>query len=388
MGRPMAELSNPLIIDRAADAPGQPPGDVRAKPRLGAMAVRAGAGVGLLALVVAGGLAGAHYWSVGRFIQSSDDAYVKADSTIVAPKVAGYVARLDVDDNETVQAGQPLARIDQRDLRTALDETDAGVAAATGAIARLDAQIVLQGSLVRQGEAGVAEAQAGLALAQRDDARRRQMASVGFGSDQQADQAATDASQKTAALARQEAALAGARQQGEVLKAARAEAMAQLARAQAQQRQAGLNLGYSTLVAPVSGTVAARSVRVGQYVQPGVQLMAIVPLQKAYVVANLKETQLTHVAPGQPVRIKVDSFPGDDIEGRVASIAPATGLEFALLPPDNATGNFTKIVQRLPVKIQLPPEQLRSGRLRPGMSVSVSIDTRPAPAPQRPRGGA
>ena len=165
------------------------------------------------------------------------------------------------------------------------------------------------------------------------------------------------------------AAASTARQQTGVLKAQRDLAQAQLARAQAALGQAQLNVSYATITAPIDGTVGARTVRVGQYVQAGTQLMALVPLQKVYVVANFKETQLTRVARGQPARIKVDAFPGDDIVGRVDSIAPASGLEFALLPPDNATGNFTKIVQRIPVKIVFDGKDTLSGRLRPGMSV-------------------
>jgi membrane fusion protein (multidrug efflux system) len=333
----------------------------------------AGAGVIVLAAAVWGG---AQYWLVGRFIESTEDAYVKADATIVTPKVAGYVASLLVDDNQPVKAGQVLARIDDQDFRAALDEATGSVAAAQASVANLDAQLAAQGSNIRQADAAVAAANASFDLAQRNDGRRREMARVGYGSDEQADNASTDAKEKAATLERLQAAATAARQQVDVLASQRQLAQAQLARAEAAKRQAEFNLGYSTLVAPIDGVIGARTARQGQYVQVGTQLMAVVPLQRTYVVANFKETQLTNVKPGQPVRIKVDTFPGHDVEGRVESLAPASGLEFSLLPPDNATGNFTKIVQRIPVKIVFDPRNPLAGRLRPGMSVSAEIETR------------
>ena len=333
----------------------------------------AGAGVIVLAAAAWGG---AQYWTVGRFIQSTADAYVKADASTVAPKVAGYVGELLVDDNQPVKAGQVLARIDDRDFRAALDEATASVAAAQASVANLDAQIAAQGSNIHQADASVAAARASLALAQRNDSRRSEMARVGYGSDEQADDASTDAKEKAATLERLQAAATAARQQVQVLTTQRQLAQAQLARAEAAKQQAELNLGYATIISPIDGVVGARTARQGQYVQVGTQLMAIVPLQRTYVVANFKETQLTNVQPGQPVRIKVDTFPGHDVEGRVDSLAPASGLEFSLLPPDNATGNFTKIVQRIPVKIVFDPRNPLAGRLRPGMSVTAEIDTR------------
>jgi membrane fusion protein (multidrug efflux system) len=332
-------------------------------------------GVSLVVLVAAA-VAGEGYWTTGRFVQTTDDAYVKADSTIVAPKISGYIASLFVDDNQAVKAGQALVRIDDRDYRTALGEADANVAAATAAVANLDAQIAAQASRIREADASVISAQASLSLSQRNSQRRLTMAKVGFGSVEQADDATTDAQEKTAALTSFQAAAATARQQVQVLTAQRALAQAQVARSEAQRDQARLNLGYTDIVAPIDGTVGARSTRVGQYVQAGTQLMALVPMRHVYVVANYKETQLTRVRKGQSARIEVDTFPGDEIQGQVESLAPASGLEFSLLPPDNATGNFTKIVQRIPVKIAVPANSPLLGRLRPGMSVKVSIDTK------------
>lgn len=199
----------------------------------------------------------------------------------------------------------------------------------------------------------------------------------GYGTVQRAQQADAGLRTSTAAVQRDRAALVAARDQIKVLETQRSKAAAQLEHDRAVERQAELNLGYTAIVAPIDGSVGARSVRVGQFVQAGTQLMAVVPLHAVYVVANLKETQLSRLRPGAPAEVTVDAFPGAAIKGRVDSIAPASGLQFALLPPDNATGNFTKIVQRLPVKIVLDPDNPLAGQLRPGMSVEPTIDTRP-----------
>jgi membrane fusion protein (multidrug efflux system) len=319
---------------------------------------------------------GIQYRSVGRFIQSTDDAYVQADAVIVAPKVAGYISALLVDDNQSVRAGQVLARIDDRDLRASLDEATANVAAAQASVGNLNAQLPVQDSLIRQADASVAAGSASLSLARRNEARRREMARVGYGTDEQADTASTDTMEKAAGLERLQAAATLARQQVDVLTTQLRLAQAQLRRAEAARRQAEINLSYATIVSPIDGVIGTRTARKEQYVQVGTQLMAVVPLQQVYVVANFKETQLTNVMPGQPARIRADAFPGHDIVGRVDSLAPASGLEFSLLPPDNATGNFTKIVQRVPVKIVFDGRDPLAGRLRPGMSVNAAINTK------------
>ena len=326
-------------------------------------------------LCVALGTWGVRYWTVGRFVESTDDAYVQADSTTVAPKVSGYIAQVLVADNEHVKAGQVLARIDDRDLQTALREANASLAAATALVANLTAQLTAQDYAIREAQADLQVAQTAAALAQRNDGRRREMAKVGFGSDEQSDDAATDFQRKTAGVSRAQAALASAREQVEVLQTQRQLAEAQRLRAVANQHQAELNVSYATISAAIDGTVGARTLRVGQFVQAGTQLMEIVPLRDTYVVANFKETQLTHVRSGQPVEIEIDSFHGTRLKGHVDSLSPASGLEFALLPPDNATGNFTKIVQRVPIKITLDPKDPLIDRLRPGTSAEPVIDT-------------
>jgi membrane fusion protein (multidrug efflux system) len=327
-------------------------------------------------LCVALGTWGVRYWTVGRFIESTDDAYVQADSTTVAPKISGYIAQVLVADNQPVRARQVLARIDDRDLQTALREANASLAAATALVANLAAQLTAQDYVIREAQADLQVAQTAAALAQRNDGRRREMAKVGFGSEEQSDDAATDFQRKSAGVFRAQAALASARQQVEVLQTQRQLAEAQRLRAVANQYQAQLNVSYATISAAIDGTVGARTLRVGQFVQAGTQLMEIVPLRDTYVVANFKETQLTWMHAGQAVRLSVDAFPGESLAGHVDSLAPASGLEFALLPPDNATGNFTKIVQRVPIKVVFDETRRLAGRLRPGMSVDVAVDTR------------
>jgi membrane fusion protein (multidrug efflux system) len=290
--------------------------------------------------------------------------------------VSGYIADVLVADNEAVKAGQVLARIDDRDFQAALRQAVADRAAAETEIASIDAQRTLQQSTIDETTGQVDAAAAALTFARQDQARYGDLARTGAGSVQQAQQTASLLLQRAAALHQAQASLSGARQQVEVLNAARAKALAQLHHARATEDQARLNLGYTTITAPIDGVVGARALRVGQYAQAGTQLMAVVPLDGVYIVANFKETQLTDVLPGQKVEVTVDTFPGKVMTGHVDSLSPATGLQFALLPPDNATGNFTKIVQRIPVKIVLDPKIRAEGLLRPGMSVEPTIDTR------------
>jgi membrane fusion protein (multidrug efflux system) len=328
--------------------------------------------------VVAGAVAyGRYYESTGRYLQSTDDAYLQADYTTIAPKVSGYIAQVLVQDNETVKVGQVLARIDDSDYRTALDQARADVATANAEITNIGAEITQQQAMIDQADASIASDQAGVTFAKQDADRYHALMQHEFGTVQQAEQTQTRYLQATATLQRDRAALAAAQGQVTVLGTARAKAETQLKHSQAVEHQAELNVGYTVLTAPIDGTVGARSLRDGQFVQAGTQLMALVPLQSVYVIGNFKETQLAGVKPGQPVAITVDTFAGETVTGHVDSLAPASGLEFALLPPDNATGNFTKIVQRIPVKIAIDPGQKLAGLLRPGMSVEPEIDTHP-----------
>jgi membrane fusion protein, multidrug efflux system len=325
---------------------------------------------------------GHDYWVNGRYLETTDDAYVKADSTIVAPKVSGYIAKVLVSDNEKVKAGHLLAKIDDRDFKAALDQARADVAAAEASVRNLDAQLELQQPIIEQSTADVAAADANLKFAQEERARYDDLMKSGSGTIQRAQQTDAALRASNAQLQHARSGLVAAQRKVDVLTTQRAQATALLEHARAVAEQATLNLSYTEITAPVDGTVGARSLRVGQFVQAGTQLMAVVPLDSVYVVANFKETQLTHVRAGQPVELHVDSFRNQTLRGHVDSLSPASGLEFALLPPDNATGNFTKIVQRVPVKIVLDDHSL-TGLLRPGMSAVPTVDTKQAVMAER-----
>lgn len=339
----------------------------------------------IVAIAAAGYAAhfGYDYWTAVRFIESTDDAYVKADYTTIAPKVGGYIKDVLVDDNDFVTAGQLLATIDDRDFQIARNSAQADLQGAEAAIANLDAQIGLQAFVIEQARASVDVSKASYNFAKGDAARNALLNSNGSGTLSRAEQSKSILDQASAAVDRDQAALVSAQSRVQVLRTQRDQAVAQRDKAKAAVDQATINLSYTEIVAAVDGTVGARSVRVGQFVTSGTQLMAVVPLHGVYIVANFKETQLTHMHPGQRAEIRVDSFPKLKIKGHVDSISPASGLEFSLLPPDNATGNFTKIVQRIPVKILFDSERL-SATLRSGMSVEPQIDTKDAYTPEAP----
>jgi membrane fusion protein, multidrug efflux system len=336
-----------------------------------------------LAVLASAAWYGWDYFTVGQYLVSTDDAYVKADSTTIAPKVTGYLHEVLVKDNERVRTGQVLARIDDRDFTVALDQARADVAAARATIASKQAQLEVQQAVINAAKATIDVDQAAVTFAAQDNKRYTDLAATGSGSVQNAQQAQARIASAQASLARDEANLTSALKQVDLLKAQIVQATAALARVEAVQNQAELNLGYTTIVAPIDGVVGNRTLRVGQFVQAGTQLMSVVPAAGAYVVANYKETQLTDVHEGQAVDIAVDMFPGRIVHGHVDSIAPASGQEFALLPPDNATGNFTKVVQRIPVRIALDTEKNALIELRPGMSVIPTIETRSSHSSQQ-----
>jgi membrane fusion protein, multidrug efflux system len=354
---------------------------VAAPPRAGAKPSGAWLKQAALGLAIAAGIFAAadygwHYWTTGRFLVTTDDAYVDAHSVLISPKVSGYISAVPVGDNERVKAGQMIARIDPRDYQTALAQARANVAAAEANIATLQRQIAEQKLAVQQAGQTVAADQAALLYSQQNYTRYTALARDGYGPVQQAQQAAADIREKQAGLTRDTTGVMAARQQVRVDQALLAQAKAALAQRQAAARQAVLNLSYTTIIAPFDGTVGDKTTQVGQYVEPGTQLMALVPMKQVYITANYMETQLTDVHAGQPVTIDVDTYPGMVVHGYVASLSPASGEQFALLPPDNATGNFTKIVQRIPVKIDIDPRDPLLGQLRPGMSVEPTINTK------------
>ena len=280
---------------------------------------------GALLLIAAAAGYGNYYWRTGRFLVSTDDAYVQAHSVLISPKVSGYLSEAPVDDNQSVKAGEVLARIDPRDYQTALDQARANVAAAQAAIDTLNQQIDQQMLVVEQGRHQVASDQAALIFSQQDFQRYTQLAKDGWGTVQRSQQAQADIREKDATLQHDVAVVSAAERQIGVFKAQVTQATATLAQQQAMEHQAELNLSYTIITAPVDGTVGVRTLRVGQYVQAGTQLMAVVPLQAVYIVANYKETQLTDVRPGQPVTVDVDTFPGATVHGHVDSLAPASG---------------------------------------------------------------
>jgi membrane fusion protein (multidrug efflux system) len=331
-----------------------------------------------IVLLGAAGYGGWQYWSVWRFEVSTDDAYVQADVVGMAPQVAGRISEVLVGDNQAVKAGDVLAKIDPRDFQAAVDQAKSGVAQAEARIASIEAELSEQNAVIDEAEATIKADQAATVYAEQNNQRYAKLAKSGFGTVQTAQAAASQAESANAVVVRDQAALVAAQKQLETIAAQRAEATAGLDHARAVLEQAQLNLGYTVLRAPTDGTIGMRTVRVGQYVEPGTLLLAVVPLEEAYVVANYKETQLADVKPGQMVSIDVDTYSGASVRGIVNSVAPASGQEFALLPPDNATGNFTKIVQRVPVKITIDRTDPLAGRLLPGMSVTTTIKLKPA----------
>jgi membrane fusion protein, multidrug efflux system len=327
------------------------------------------------AVLLAGGAwYGWNYWTFGQYLVSTDDAYVKADSTTVAPKVSGYLHEVLVGDNELVKAGQILARIDDRDFKVALHQAEADVAAAQSAIASKQAQLEIQEAVIDATKATIDVDNTAVTFAAQENKRYTDLATSGYGSVQNAQQVQSHIAGARAAIQRDAANPAFTQKQVDLLKAAIAEADATLAHAVAVRRQAELNLGYTSITAPIGGVVGDRTLRTGQFVQAGTQLMSVVPLAGAYVVANFKEMQLTGVRKGQRVEIAIDMFPGYAARGYVDSVAPAGGQKFALLPPDNATGNFTRGARRIQVKIALDHDDPLI-ELRPGMSVIPTIQT-------------
>ncbi len=306
--------------------------------------------------------------------QSTDDAYVRADATIAAPRVPGQIAELLVDDNQHVKAGQLLAKIDDRDFRAALASAEADVAVARADIANFDAEIARHPVLVAQAEATLRADYAASAFAKANAVRYRNLSAGGAGTTQERQQADSALAERLATSDHDRAALAAAQQQLGILQAGRSKAVGALGRAQAALDQARLNLSYTEIRAPIEGLVGQRTIRVGAIVEAGTPLLAVVPQSKVYVVANFQENQLANMRIGQPATISVDSLPGVRLKAHVDSLAPVTGLALAPIAPDNATGNFTKVVQRLPVKLAIDPGQPEAARLHVGLSVVPTVD--------------
>jgi len=323
-----------------------------------------------------GGKYGWYWWTEGRFVESTDNAYVRADVTLLAPRVAGYVETVEVVDNEDVKRGQVLFSIDNRDFQARVDLARADVSARRAAIEAARSQLQLQSAVISQTEADADSAAAEVERAKRDLERAEALVRTNAVSIQSADLARSNATKAIAAARAAQARITSEKDRVSVLAAQEKGAEAALAQAEASLKLAEIDLENTVVRAPISGTVGNLQVRVGRYVQPGTQMLALVPTEDAYVVANFKETQVGEMHVGQRVELEIDSYPGHVIHGHIDSLSPASGAQFALLPPDNATGNFTKVVQRIPVKVVVDHESAHVVDLRPGMSVIAKVDTK------------
>jgi membrane fusion protein (multidrug efflux system) len=359
------------VLEREAVLPARGRWDLRRSLRQLALA----GAVPLVTLIAA--WYGHHWWTVGRFIETTDDAYVGGDITVIAPKVAGFISAVAVADNQAVHAGDLLLKLDDRDYRAALDRATAAVAAQRAALANLDATRRLQQAMVAQANAEIAAADAEVARSEFDLVRYRRLANNEFASMQRLQQADADHKQAVAATDKARATLAAAERQLAVIDTQKQEVQAALAEALAGREIAELNLSYTEIRAPIDGTVGDRSARVGAFATVGANLMSLVPARGLWIDANFKESQVAAMRPGQSVSVEADVLPGEVFSGHVKSLAPGTGAVFSVIPPENATGNFTKIVQRVPVRIALDDGDATLGALRPGLSTTVSVDTRP-----------
>ena len=331
--------------------------------------------LGAVALI-AGITWGAHWWTVGRFIESTDDAYLQADSVTIAPKVSGYVAEVFVSDNQAVSAGEPLVRLDSRQYQAILEQAKAAIAARKADIERGAAELLQQQANIAQARAQLQGARSSEAHALEEVKRYEPLVATGAETNEKLADLRNALNQAQSTVAADAAALQAAERQPATTQAQIDQARAQLDAAEANTRQAQLDEQDTLVRSTLAGRVGDRTVRVGQFAQPGTRLMTIVPVQDLYLVANFKETQIGLMRAGQPVTIHVDALPGTDLHGKVISFSPGTGSQFALLPPQNATGNFTKIVQRIPVRIHIDAGDEARSVLVPGLSVTVHVDTR------------
>jgi membrane fusion protein (multidrug efflux system) len=327
-------------------------------------------------LAVATPAYGYYWWTVDRFFQSTDDSYVGGDVTPISPHIAGFVAEILVNDNERVHAGQLLVRLDDRDVRAAADHAQAVLGQCTATLVSLRAKYELQQSAIQQASADLDAKTAHAGFAKIDADRYRTLALSNYGSRQDAERTSALDAQARAAVAASQAALAAAKQQLTVLDADIAQAAAAVAQARADLDTARLNVSYAEIRAPVDGYVGNRAARVGAYVSQGTYLLTIVPSHGLWVDANFKEDQLARMKAGQDTTIVADTLPGHVFHGRLLSLAPATGAVFSVIPPENATGNFTKIVQRVAVRIALDDNDPNLGMIRPGLSTIATVDTR------------
>ncbi len=339
----------------------------------------------LVALVVAcavlGGAVyyGHHYWTEGRFLVSTDDAYVKADTATIAAKVGGYLLSVPVVDNQRVKKGDILAQVDPLDYRLAVDAARGRIETQGATIARLDAQTKVQAATIEQTQAMLAAAEADRARAASDFSRANELSQTNYGTAQRLDTARADRDRSVATVSSARAQVAAAQANLAVMEAQKQEAERTRDELRTALERATRDFDFATVRAPFDGIVGNKAAQPGMFVAPGTRLLALVPPQTAYVEANYKETQIGRLKPGQRATVRLDAASERTVEGTVESFAPASGSQFSLLPPENATGNFTKIVQRLPVRIKIPAEAATEGLFAPGLSVVVDVDTRSDP---------
>jgi membrane fusion protein, multidrug efflux system len=345
------------------------------RPRLTVRSVLLG--LGLVVGLAAAAWYGDYWWTTGRFIVSTDDAYVGAHAATFEAKVSGYISAIEFDDNAHVRAGEVIARIDDGDYQLAVQTTKDNIATEQATINRIQQQVAAQEAAVSQAKAQLDSAVAGQTRAELELKRQQELATRQFASQQTLEQAQQNRDQAIAAVHGAQAGVQTAEANVAVLKAQQNEAVNTLKQYQTALAKAERDLSFTVIRAPFDGVIGNRSVQVGDYVQPGQRLASLVPLDAVYIDANFKETQLAGLVPGQHVAISVDALSNRSIDGTVVSFAPASGSVFSLLPPDNATGNFTKIVQRVAVRIAVPADVAREAVLRPGMSVIASINTKP-----------
>ncbi|MBD9373616.1 HlyD family secretion protein [Rhizobium sp. ARZ01] len=333
----------------------------------------------IMALLAGGGWYGYEWFTNGRFMVSTDDAYIEGDIATISPKVTGYVAKVHVAANQAVKAGDVLVTLDDGDYANALAQTKAQIGTAELSLHRIDAQIDGAKASLAQAEAQKTALQAAVRGAEINQGRASTLQSKAVGTAADLDTANVALDQARANLAGGEATIVSAKANVALLEAQRKETEGTIRTLELQRDKAARDLSFTALKAPYDGVVGNRAVQVGDLVSPGQRLMALVPTRELYIEANFKETQIEHLVPGSKVGVHVDAYDDDPIVGTVESISPASGSVFSLLPPENATGNFTKVIQRVPVRIALPKEALDSGRLRAGLSVVVDVDTRTAP---------
>ena len=334
----------------------------------------------LAALFAGAAWYGYGWWTEGRFMVSTEDAYIEGDIAIISPKVSGYVKSVEVAGNQRVKAGDPLVTLDDGDYRIAVEQAKAQIAVQRLTLERIDAQIKGGDAALAQAAAQKLSAQASLSLAELSFKRVSGLQEQKVVSTADLDNAKTQLEQAKASLAAADANIAAAEASIAVLRAQRAEADAGMRSTELALEKAERDLAFTVLKAPYDGIVGNLSVQAGDLVSTGKRLAALVPVEELYIEANFKETQIAKLVPGSKVAIHVDAYGDETIEGTVTSIAPASGSVFSMLPAENATGNFTKVVQRVPVRIEIPKDVLKAGHLRAGLSVVVDVDTRTAPA--------